>query len=173
MGVLIGYEISNVNRLKVLDDKEWIVCDPDCKHVSSEATTYNASIFWVWVMRNQQLWALFSLSTLWGSRKKFKKCQSSQNKCTLCIENQVVIDRVASLCTSNDCWRLDFFMGSILNSYKVLWYLHIKNNKFDRPGLWCGFNTSDKWWNWKEVMGKPIDNLDDHDCHGKEFQLTM
>ena len=65
------------------------------------------------------------------------------------------------------------FLWVVLNSYKVLWYLHIKNNKFDWPGLWCGFNTSDKWWNWKEVMGKPIDNLDDHDCHGKEFQLTM
>ena len=49
---------------------------------SSEAATSDMPIFWVWVMRNQWLWAHLSLSILRESRESSIKHQFSQNSLT-------------------------------------------------------------------------------------------
>ena len=46
---------------------------------SSDTTSYNTSVFWDWVIRNQWLWALLFLSILWGKKERLKQCQSSQD----------------------------------------------------------------------------------------------
>ena len=46
---------------------------------SSETATCNIPILIVWAKRNQWLWALLSLSMLWGSRKRLKQYHSSQD----------------------------------------------------------------------------------------------
>ena len=58
---------------------EWMVCHSDHKYQSSGTASCNISICWVWVIMNQWLWALLSLSMLKGGRQKSKQCQSSQD----------------------------------------------------------------------------------------------
>ena len=62
---------------------------------SSEATTSDMPIFWVWAMRNQWLWAHLSPSMLWESRKRSIKCQSSPNFLTDWVPDAALIGRMA------------------------------------------------------------------------------
>ena len=70
---------------------------------SSEGTTSNTPIFFAWVIRNQLLWMLFTLSVLWGGRKRFKQCQSSQGS----LAYWALVDCFLTSKGSNS-WRLVF-----------------------------------------------------------------
>ena len=76
--VFVGYG-SNNNRLRVYEKVDWLFCHSNLKHLPQRVhTNCNTPIFWDWVLRNQQLLALLSLSILRRSRKKLKQCQFLQ-----------------------------------------------------------------------------------------------
>ena len=61
---------------------------------SSEVATSDMSMCWVWVIRNQWLWAHSSLSMLWTSRERSIKLQCSQNYLTHCVPDASLIGRM-------------------------------------------------------------------------------
>ena len=62
---------------------------------SSEAATSDMPIFWVWVKRNQRLWALLYPSMLRESRERSIKHQSSRNSLTHWVPDAALIGGMA------------------------------------------------------------------------------
>ena len=62
---------------------------------SSKAATSDMPIFWVWVKRNQWLWAHLSRSMLWVSRERSIKCQSSRKPLTHWVPDATLIGGMA------------------------------------------------------------------------------
>ena len=62
---------------------------------SSEASTSDMLIFWVWAMRNQWLWAHLSPSMLRESRERSVKRQSSWNSLIHWVPDAFLVGRMA------------------------------------------------------------------------------
>ena len=75
--VLVGYG-SNGSRLRIWEGG-WDGLPFQLQTFSSETTTCNTPILWDWAIRNKLLWALFTLSILWGRRERLKHGYSSQD----------------------------------------------------------------------------------------------
>ena len=87
--VVMMVEVDNVRWSGVDGLSFWLLV------LSSEAARSDMPMFWVWPMRNQWLWAHFSLSMLRESRERSIKRRSWQNSLTHWVPDAALIGRMA------------------------------------------------------------------------------